>query len=139
MGRNKSLVWGLFCLRLGLGIYMSIQALALLLLPEANSVFFVSFFDLHLRASFVMLLGGIGLAVSLLFVLGLAKTYTYGFLSISSLTLLVLGATSLNMHEQTDYQSILNLLPVVFSSLALFIMRDFDTKLILGKKKSLFS
>lgn len=138
VARNKSLVWGLFCLRLGLGMYVAIEALTMLLLPDAHANFFSTLFDLEFRASFAMLLGGLGLALSLLFLLGLAKTYTYGFLSVGSLTLLLLSI-SLNVHDQSDYQSILNLVPIVFSSLALFIMRDFDTKLILGKKKSLFS
>lgn len=119
-------------------MYVAIEALTMLLLPDAHANFFSTLFDLEFRASFAMLLGGLGLALSLLFLLGLAKTYTYGFLSVGSLTLLLLSI-SLNVHDQSDYQSILNLVPIVFSSLALFIMRDFDTKLILGKKKSLFS
>ena len=78
MRKNTSLLLGLFCLRIGLGLFLALWAIDKLLAPDLTAGIFSQLFLINIKASAVMILGAVELALSLLLILGMYKTITYG-------------------------------------------------------------
>jgi putative oxidoreductase len=136
--KNASILWGLLLLRLGLGIYLILWALDKVIEPELTVKMWAQTHFLEISPTIAILTGAFVLVLSLLFILALYKTITYGIAwGLHSLWLL--------FHYQYLFAPfgpnnlIIASIPVFFAFAALFILREFDTKLSLGKRKSLFA
>jgi putative oxidoreductase len=138
MQKHTSLIWGLFCLRIGLGLFLALWAVNKLVAAELSVDMFSRLYFININTSVVMILGAIELVLSLLLILGMNKTVTYG------LGLLIHTASTI-AHIQFltapfgKNQLFIATIPILFAFIALFLMRHLDTKWILGRKKSLFS
>lgn len=117
---------------------MAIAAICKLFYPAitVNGLSLLFAFDVH--ESIAILTAALTLALSLLYIFGIAKAYTYGIATFIYF-FIVFFTISPWAHFSADKQAIFCLIPLVCGSLALFMMRSFDTKLVLDKKKSLFS
>lgn len=136
--KNPNLLWGLLLLRLGLGIFLAMCAIDKLVAPEIAINTVSQFYFLDINTSFVMIIGGILLALSLLIILGMYKTITYGLGLLIHIISMVATYEQLLSPFGKNHLFIASI-PIFFSFLALFLLREFDTKLSLGKKKSLFA
>lgn len=136
--KNPHLLWGLLLLRLGLGIFLAMQSIDKIVAPEIAINTFSEFYFLDINTSIVMIIGGIELALSLLIILGMYKTITYGLGLLIHIIWMVATYEQLLSPFGKNHLFITSI-PIFFAFLALFFMREFDTKLSLGKKKSLFA
>jgi uncharacterized membrane protein YphA (DoxX/SURF4 family) len=138
MQKNASMMWGLFLLRVGLGCYLGLWAIDKFIAPDLTVDIFSHFYSLEINASIAIIFGALELVLSLLIILGAYKTATYG------LGLLVYTVSISSMYEQLlspfgVNHFIIAAIPIFFAFITLFLLRRFDTKLSLGKKKSLFA
>lgn len=137
MHRTARLSWGIFVLRLGLGLFLALWAVDKLMAPDHAVARFSHFYITDITPSIAMIIGGLELVLSLLIILGMSKTWTYG-----------LGLILFLIFTLSTYRELINpfganylyltTIPILFAFFALFLLRDFDTKLSLGKKKSIF-
>lgn len=138
MPKNASLVWGLFCLRIGLGLFLALWAIDKMVAADLNAHMFGETYLVMLNPSVMIIIGAIELVISLLFMLGVHKLLTYGA------GILLHGfSTVANFHYLLypfgEYHLYIAEVPLLLAFVALFLMRDLDNKWTLGKKKSLFS
>lgn len=138
MPKNAGLVWGLFCLRIGLGLFLALWGIDKMVVAELNVHIFATTYLVTLNPSVMIILGAVELVVSLLFILGVHKSLTYGA------GFLLQGiSTVANFHYLLypfgEHHHYIAEIPLLLAFMALFLMRDLDNKWTLGKKKSLFS
>jgi putative oxidoreductase len=134
----KNIAWGLLLLRLGLGIFVILCSIDKFISPVSTIHFFSQYYGLDINASIGMLLGAVQLVLGLFMLLGMYKFFTYGlgfFLQALSTILIFRNLPTLFGENHLFILSC----PILFSFLTLFLLRDLDTKLTLGKKKTLFT
>jgi putative oxidoreductase len=136
--RNASLLWGLLILRLGLGGFLALWSIDKFVSPSLTVDIFSRFYFLDLNPSLVMLIGAGELVLSLLIILGMYKTTSY------ALGLLVQAISTLSIYKELlspfgKNHLFISSIPILFAFVALFLLRNFDTKWTLGKKKSIFT
>lgn len=138
MVQKNNIAWGVFLLRFGLGIFLALWAIDKFVAPENTVTMFAQFYLVEINTSVAMLLGAAELVLSLFLLFGMYKTMTYGLaLFIHTLSsILILRQLGMPFGEN---HFILADLPIFFSFLTLFLLRDIDSKLILGKKKTIFT
>lgn len=135
--KNAINLWGLFLLRLGLGIFLIMWSIDKFVAPDITLIMFSHFYFMDINVSMALMIGAVELVLSLFFIFGVYKTITYG------LGLLIHFIATAATYEQLlhpfgkNHLFIANI-PVLFAFLALFLLREFDTKLTFGKKKSIF-
>ena len=137
MQKNANIMWGLFLLRIGLGGYLVLWAIDKFVAPDMAIKIFSSFYSLEINTSIAIMIGSLELVLGLLVIFGAYKTVTYG------LGLLVQMVTTLYSYQQllspfAENHSFIATIPIFLAFIALFMLRRFDTKLSLGKKKSIF-
>lgn len=135
--QRKSLTWGLFLLRFGLGGFLGLCAFDKIISPETSVSFFSHYF-VSISPSIIMLVGGAELALSLLFILGMYKTWTYGLAFILQSLALAMMLEKLLSPFGKDILFVM-LIPLLFAFFALFLMRNLDTKWTLTKKTGIFT
>lgn len=136
--KKVKLLWGILFLRLGLGFFLALWAINKLIAPNDTVLLFKNYYFIDITTSMATLLGGFQLVLSLFIILGLYKTLSYG----AGFLLQIISTLSL-FHLLTEpfgkNYFVISFIPILFSFFALFLLREFDTKLCLGKKKSIFS
>ena len=135
--RNDKLVWGLFCLRFGLGLFIILWGIDKLIDPANAIAIFRSYYIVNIDWVTTMLVGTAEVVLGAFITLGLYKRYSYalGLLVHATATLARYGIL-LAPFGKND--AIIASVPILFAFIALFLCRDFDTKLTLQKKKSIF-
>lgn len=136
--RNGSILWGLLILRVGLGIFLALWSIDKFVAPDATVTIFSHFYFLKINTSVAMIIGAVELVLSLFIILGMYKTATYG------LGLLIHAISTLASYQQLldpfgKNHLFIAAIPILFAFVALFMLRHFDTKWTLGKKKSIFT
>jgi len=131
MTKENRIEWALFLLRLGVFIVMFAWTLDKFLNPgHAAKVFENFYFIGGLGPAVMMIVGGIEMLIILAFMTGLWKRFTYGFVMI------VHGVSTFSSWKQ--YTTDINLLffaawPMLAACIALYLLRDLDTKFTLKK------
>ena len=135
--RNK-LLFGLFFLRLGLGLFFLFMAIDKMTNPTVSIEKIALHYSFTISNSIAVLLGSCQLVFSLFFILGSYKNLTYLFaLLMHIFTSFFWYYNSVSFFgSQSDLFAHVSLM---FAFFALFICKDFDTKFSLDKKRSLFS
>lgn len=130
MEQNR-IEWSLFLLRLGVFIVMFAWTLDKFFNPgHAAKVFENFYFIGGLGEEIMMVVGAIELVIILAFLGGLWKRFTYGFVMILH------GVSTFSSWKQ--YTTDINLLffaawPMLAACVALYLLRDLDTKFTLKK------
>lgn len=125
---EKKLPWALLLLRLGIFIVMFVWALDKFVNPAHTAAVFEGFYGIAGLSSIAAnVLGGLQVALCLVFLAGLWKTYSYG------LVMVLHGVSTLSSFAQY-LDAFNNLLffaawPMFAACIALFMLRDYDTKL----------
>lgn len=135
---GKSILWGLWLLRIGLGIFLLLWSLDKIISPEHTVQIFSKHYFLDVSPSLVMITGSLELTLSLMILLGMYKTFSYG------LGLLVQMISTAAYYEQLLYpfgvnHFFISELTILFAFISLFIVRNFDTLWTLSKKNNMFS
>lgn len=131
MNEKNRIEWSLFLLRLGVFIVMFAWTLDKFLNPgHAAKVFENFYFIGGLGQEIMMIIGAAELLIILAFVAGLWKRFTYGFVMI------VHAVSTFSSWKQ--YTTDINLLffaawPMLAACVALYLLRDLDTKFTLKK------
>jgi len=126
------LTWSLFLLRAGIFIVMLMWTLDKLVNPEHAAGIFENFYSIGgLGAAAFYVIGTIQLVIILAFIAGFMKTWSYG-------AVLVFHAISTLSSYNQYLDAFSNLLffaawPMLAACVAVFILRDFDTRFTLGK------
>lgn len=126
MTENSRIEWALFVLRLGVFVVMLAWTIDKLLSPvHATKVFENFYFISGLGPSIMMGIGLIELVIIALFMAGLYKRFSYGFV------LVVHGVSTLSSWKQYFVEP--NLLffaawPMLAACFALYLLRDMDMK-----------
>jgi len=136
--QSKGLMWGLFLLRFGLGGFLALCSIDKIISPEVSVELFSYYYLISLPSWVVMMLGGFGLVLSLFFILGMYKTFTYGAAFILQAVALLTVIEKL-LAPFGNNSLLLMLIPLLFAFGALFVMRNLDTKWTLTKKTTMFS
>lgn len=138
MLQKTGIAWGLFLLRLGLGLSWVLWSIDKIARPEASIESFSQFYHIEIGSAIIVILGGIQLVLSLLMTLGMYKTLTYGFgLLLQTLSCILIFSQIPSIFG--EYHLYILKIPIVFSFLTLFLLRHMDSKLSLGKKKTIFT
>ncbi|RUO67131.1 hypothetical protein [Idiomarina ramblicola] len=125
---EQKLPWALLVLRVGIFIVMFVWALDKFVNPGHTAVVFEGFYGISgLSATIAAVLGATQVLLCLAFLLGLWKTITYGII------LVLHGVSTLSSFPQY-IDAFSNLLffaawPMLAACIALFLLRDYDTKL----------
>lgn len=125
---EQKLPWALLTLRVGIFIVMFVWALDKLLNPGHTAAVFEGFYGIAgLSATIATVLGILQILLCLAFLAGLWKTITYGVI------LVMHGVSTLSSFPQY-IDAFNNLLffaawPMLAACIALFMLRDHDTKL----------
>ncbi|MDN7127934.1 hypothetical protein J6J08_11180 [Pseudidiomarina sp. 1APR75-33.1] len=123
---EKKLAWSLLALRLGIFIVMFIWALDKFVNPAHTAAVFEGFYGIGgLSATFAAILGGLQVALCLIFVAGLWKFFSYGLIFILH------GVSTLSSFPQY-LDAFNNMLffaawPMWAACFALFYLREYDT------------
>lgn len=136
--QSKGLIWGLFLLRFGLGGFLALCSIDKIVSPQSFLALISPYYFVSVPPWVIMILGGVQLVLSLFFILGMYKTWTYGAAFLVQALALVTVVEKLLRPFGKD-QVFLMLVPLLFAFGALFVMRSFDTKWTLTKKPGLFS
>jgi hypothetical protein len=127
---EQKLPWALLALRVGIFIVMFVWALDKFVNPGHTAAVFEGFYGISgLSATLAAILGGLQIVLCLTFLAGLWKKITYGLI-------LILHAVSTFSSFPQYLDAFNNLLffaawPMLAACVALFILRDYDTKLSL--------
>jgi len=125
---EQKLPWALLALRVGIFIVMFVWALDKFVNPGHTAAIFEGFYGISgLSATIATVLGAVQVLLCLAFLLGLWKTITYGII------LVLHGVSTLSSFPQY-LDAFNNLLffaawPMLAACIALFVLRDYDTKL----------
>lgn len=125
---EQKLPWALLILRVGIFIVMFVWALDKFVNPDHTAAVFEGFYGIGgLSATLAAILGALQVILCLAFLAGLWKTMTYGLI-------LVLHALSTLSSFPQYIDAFNNLLffaawPMLAACLALFLLREHDTKL----------
>jgi putative oxidoreductase len=135
---SKTIIWGLWLLRFGLGIFLLLWSIDKMVSPISTVEIFAAQYFIDLSPSIVMIMGSLELTLSLLIMLGMYRTITYG-------AGLVIQIVSVAAH----YPQLLDPfgknhlfiaeLSILFGFTALFVMRNFDTQWALAKRNNIFA
>lgn len=136
--QSKGLTWGLLILRLGLGVFLAICALNKVINPEAMIPLFLEFYYIDVSSFFVVILGALELMLSLLFIMGMYKTLSYGIALVSQIIMLIACYEKIKIPAKSESLFFM-LIPIIFAFGALFVMRNLDNKWTLTRKPSMFS
>lgn len=136
--QNKGLVWGLFVLRLGLGIFLIMCSIDKIISPETTVKLIFDYSLYSVSPAVIMIIGGAQLVLSLLFLVGMYKTCTYGLAFLIQLFVVIIFFQNSLWPFNKNHQFFI-FIPMLFTFGALFLMRKFDTKWTLTKKPSMFS
>ncbi|MCC5857130.1 MAG: hypothetical protein JJT90_03175 [Ectothiorhodospiraceae bacterium] len=123
---------GLFFMRVSVFLVMAMWSFNKLLAPEASAGIFERFYHIGgLGVASMYAIGLVQLAIEVLFLLGVARFWTYGFV------LLTHGASTVSSWQQYlnpfDHLLFLAAIPMLAACLALFLLRDQDTLLVAGR------
>ncbi len=125
---DQKLPWALLLLRLGIFIVMFVWALDKLLNPGHTAAVFEGFYGISgLSGTIATILGVLQILLCLAFLAGLWKTVTYGIIMVMH------GVSTLSSFPQY-IDAFNNLLffaawPMLAACVALFMLREHDTKL----------
>lgn len=129
---DERLRWSLFLLRLGVFVVMAMWSLDKLLLPDhAAKVLSKFYFISDVGAGTLMAIGIAQLAIEVAFVAGALKTFTYGFVLVAH-TISVASSWKQYL-APFDHMLFLTALPMLSACIALFLLRERDTLLTLGR------
>ncbi|CAB0150901.1 hypothetical protein PSI9734_01340 [Pseudidiomarina piscicola] len=122
---ESKLGWSLLALRLGIFSVMFIWALDKFFNPGHTAAVFDGFYGISdLSASLAAVLGGLQIALCVIFLAGLWKTFSYG------LILIMHGASTFSSFPQylDPFNNLLFFAawPMFAACLALFLLRDYD-------------
>lgn len=127
---EQKLPWALLALRIGIFIVMFVWALDKFVTPEHTAAVFEGFYGLSgLSSTLAAVLGVLQVGLCLAFIAGLWKTITYGLI-------LIMHAASTFSSFPQYLDAFNNLLffaawPMLAACIALFMLREYDTKLSL--------
>ncbi|PJA18504.1 MAG: hypothetical protein CO113_02270 [Elusimicrobia bacterium CG_4_9_14_3_um_filter_62_55] len=115
----------LFCLRLGIGVFFVLWSLDKLLAPESTVKIFSHFYKTPLSTTGAYAVGSLELALSLAFLAGLWKRWTYGAV------LVLHGISTLSSYSQLlspfgKNHLFIATIPVLAACAALYLLRDED-------------
>lgn len=136
LDKNRILL-SLLLIRIGLGAFFIILSLEKIFSPHTAIERIFHIYGVNFGSSSMILVGAFELVLSLFFILGAYKNLTY-FLLIIIETVSVI-AWIYHAHDLLSSYSLVTSIPILFSLIALFLCRNFDTKFSLGKRKTIFS
>lgn len=134
-GLQPRLALSLLLLRLSLGLVMMVWAFDKILNPSHGAAVFASFYGLaFLGESLIPMIGIAQALLVLMFLLGVARTWTYG-------AVLLMHAVTTLVSWSAYLQPLKNILffsawPMLAGLIALFLLRDEDRVASLGKRAS---
>ncbi len=135
---SKTILWALWLLRIGLGMFLLLWSLDKIITPIETTALFSRYYWIDFSTSVVMILGSLELALSLMIILGLYKTLSYGAGLIIQIASVIAYYPELMNPFGTQHYFIAEL-PLLFAFIALFLVRDFDSKWALSKRPTFFS
>jgi len=130
--QQKRIEWSLFLLRLGIFIVMFAWTLDKFITPDHAARILENFYFIGgIGTQIILIIAVLEMIVILAFLLGIRKTWTYGFVMILH------GLSTFSAWQ--FYTIKINLLffaawPMLAACIALFLLRDLDTKFTFGKK-----
>lgn len=136
LDRNRFLL-SLLLIRIGLGAFFIILSLEKMFNTQSAIEKMANTYSLTLGSSSMVLLGACQLVFSLLFIFGAYKNITY----LLAITLQIISTVIWIVHAPNLFygEMLIGNIPILFSLIALFLCRNFDTRLSLGKRKTIFS
>lgn len=135
---NKAILWGLWLLRTGLGIFLLLWSIDKIITPMDTTAILSQYYWVDFGTSIVMILGSLELTLSLMIIFGLYKTFSYGVGMVIQLVSVIAYYPELIEPFGAKHYFIAEL-PLLFAFIALFLMRHFDLKWSLSKKNNIFS
>lgn len=135
--RNDKLLWGLYCLRFGLALFIILLGVDKFVDPSTTLAIFRSFNLVSTHWWIALLIGAAEIVLGVFILLGVYKRFSYamGLLVHVAATLARYGLLAASLGK---YHTIIAALPILFAFITLFLCRDFDTKLTLQRKRSIF-
>jgi len=133
---TRKLEISLLALRVSVAVVMLVWAVDKLVRPEHSASVFAGFYGIPgLGDAAVLVMGGAQLLLALAFLVGIARTFTYG-----AILLLHAGSTFATWREYFAPYEDINILffaawPMLAACLALFLLRDQDRLWVLGKPR----
>ena len=135
---NSNISLGLFLLRFGLGLFLALWGINKIISPESSATLFARFYFLDLYPSVLMIIGALQLVLSLLFMLGMYKNITYA-LALALHVVATVGVFQEVISPFGDNIRYVSYIPVLFSFIVLFLLRNLDNRWTLSKKPKMFS
>jgi hypothetical protein len=134
-GNDRTLGTALALLRLGLGVFLLLWSLDKMVVPEQTSQIFEFWYHVSLPVASAPLVGMLEGTLSLLFLAGVARTWTYGAaLLVHSVSTVATIPVLLDPFGENHL--FIAGIPVWFAFLALFLLRRRDTRWTLGGPRS---
>jgi uncharacterized protein YjeT (DUF2065 family) len=135
---ETNLAWGVFLLRVGLGIFVMLCASSKLIEPAAWQANLAKYYFLNLPQAALLIIGVFQFALGASILLGLYKSWSYG------LGLLFYLISMVEVYDQFVNSSGIfgvnfSFAPLLFGFLALYILKPLDTKWVFEKKRHIFS
>lgn len=133
--RSRELRGALLVLRVGLGVFLLLWSIDKMVAPEQTVKIFQFFYKTPLPASFAPAVGALEAGLSLAFLAGLWKTWTYG----ACLALHAISTLSTWKQLLTPFGEnhlFIAAIPVLAAFVALFLLRRDDTLFTLGASRS---
>ncbi|MEM8839832.1 MAG: hypothetical protein AAGE89_17220 [Pseudomonadota bacterium] len=129
---ESSIAYSLFSLRLTVFMLMIVWAALKLADPSRYSGIFQSFYGIDFGATLVLILGAAQILFLLAFLAGAFKRVTYG-----GVLLMNLASMVVSFPRMMDNQLFVAAIPVFGASLALYLMREYDSLFVVGRKPAL--
>jgi len=131
MTSDQRLATSLLILRIGVFIVMAMWSLDKILSPDHAAAVFSNFYFIgSIGATTLLIIGVVQLLIEIAFLLGLWKFWTYGYVVVFH------GISTLSSWKQylAPFDNLLFLaaIPMLAACIALFLLRDRDTRLSLG-------
>lgn len=129
--RSRELPVALLVLRVGLGVFLLLWSIDKMVAPEQTAKIFQFFYKTPLPSSVAPAVGALEAALSLAFLAGLWKTWTYG----ACLALHAISTLSTWRQLLTpfgEHHLFIAAIPVLAAFVALFLLRREDTLFTLG-------
>lgn len=124
----------LFLLRISLGGFFLFWALDKIFNPGHAMIVFKEFYKIAILPDESCILGGLQVILSIMFLLGLYKTWTYG--AVFLLHLVSVGSSWEKLMAPFENHLFVAGVPLLFAYLALFLAREHDTLFVLRRDRT---
>lgn len=136
--RIKGIEWGILVLRIGLSLFLGWQAIDKILVPEENVKILSELYQLNFNANTVIAIGACQLSLTFFIFFAFFKTWSYGIGLFFQLAAAVLAYQ--HFFDPLGKSIFLSTpIPILTAFLALFLLREYDTRFTVARKRKIFS